>query len=82
MRKISHRSTRKYKFLFDFNEELRMLVCRLLDLQPNVVYTEVYMPEVPNDFRNHPPKHEGEDSAFLPQPYYQVFRDKFDSSPT
>ena len=69
---------KKYEFLFDFNEELRMLVCRLLDLQPNVVYTEAYMPEVPNDFREIiRPKHEGEDSAFLPQPYYQVFRDKF-----
>ena len=69
---------KKYEFLFDFNEELRMLVCRLLDLQPNVVYTETYMPEVPNDFREIiRPKHEGEDSAFLPQPYYQVFRDKF-----
>ena len=66
------------ELLDDFNEELRMLVCRLLDLQPNVVYTEVYMPEVPNNFREIiRPKHEGEDSAFLPQPYYQVFRDKF-----
>lgn len=27
---------KKYKFLFDFNEELRMLVCRLLDLQPTL----------------------------------------------
>ena len=69
---------KKYEFLFDFNEELRMLVCRLLDLQPNVVYTEAYMPEVPNDFREIiRPKHEGEDPAFCPEPYYQVFREKF-----
>ena len=69
---------KKFDFLFDFNEELRRLVCRLLDLQPNIVYTETYMPEVANDFREIiRPKHEGEDPDFIPQPYYQVFRDKF-----
>ena len=69
---------KKFEFLFDFNEELRMLVCRLLDLQPNIAYTETYTPEVENDFREIiRPKHEGEDPDFIPQPYYQVFRDKF-----
>lgn len=69
---------KKYEYLFDFNEELRILVCRLLDLSIEVGYTKEYNPEVPNDFREIiRPKHEGEDPAFLPQPYYQVFRDKF-----
>ena len=55
-----------------------MLVCRLLDLQPNIAYTETYTPEVENDFREIiRPKHEGEDPDFIPQPYYQVFQDKF-----
>ena len=30
---------KKYEFLFDYNEELRQLICRLLDLHPNVIYT-------------------------------------------
>ena len=69
---------KKYEFLLDFNEELRRLVCDLLDMQPAVVYTEHYEPEVANDFRETiRPKHEGEDPAFHPEPYYQVFREKF-----
>ena len=68
---------KKYEFLFDYNEELRQLICRLLDLHPNVIYTEEYQPEVPNDFREIiRPKHEGEDPSFSPKPYYQVFQDK------
>ena len=47
-------------------------------MQPAVVYTEHYEPEVANDFRETiRPKHEGEDPAFRPEPYYQVFREKF-----
>ena len=69
---------KKYEFLLDFNEELRRLVCDLLDMQPAVVYTEHYESEVANDFRETiRPKHEGEDPAFRPEPYYQVFREKF-----
>ena len=68
---------KKYEFLFDFNEELRLTVCRLLDLQPNVAYTETYLPEVENDFREIiRPKHQGADPEFAAKPYYQVFRDK------
>ena len=69
---------KKYEFLLDFNEELRRLVCDLLDMQPAVVYTDHYEPEVANDFRETiRPKHEGEDPAFRPEPCYQVFREKF-----
>ena len=68
---------KKYEFLFDYNEELRQLICRLLDLHPNVIYTEEYQSEVPNDFREIiRPKHEGEDPSFSPKPYYQVFQGK------
>lgn len=69
---------KKYDFLFDFNEELRLLICNLLDLTPNVVYTDQYQPVVAHDFRETiSPKSKIEDSAFHPFPYYQVFRDKF-----
>lgn len=67
----------KYEFLFDFNEELRALICHLLDLQPHISYTKDYLPELPNDYREIiRPKHEGEDADFHPVPYYQVFREK------
>ncbi len=69
---------KKYEFLFDFNEELRLLICGLLDLEPNVSYTEEYLPEVENDFRETiRPKHEVEDAEFKAAPYYQVFREKY-----
>lgn len=69
---------KKYNFLFDFNEELRQVICQLLDIHPTFVYTEKYEPTVPNDFREViRPKHEGDDPAFFPKPYYQVFRDKY-----
>ena len=56
----------------------RHLHWNALDMQPAVVYTEHYEPEVANDFRETiRPKHEGEDPAFRPEPYYQVFREKF-----
>lgn len=68
---------KKYDFLLDFNEELRRLVCQFLDLEPKITYTESYEAEVANDFRETiRPKHEGEDPAFAPKPYYQVFQEK------
>lgn len=68
---------RKFGFLFDFNEALRELICSLLDITPQISYTEVYLPEVEHDFRMViSPKSKTEDPAFSPAPYYQVFRDK------
>ncbi|MBQ4163222.1 MAG: WbqC family protein [Parabacteroides sp.] len=73
---------KKYEFLFDFNEELRQLICELLDLYPIISYTEDYQPEVANDFRESiRPKHPGEDPTFCPKPYYQVFQDKYGFQP-
>lgn len=73
---------KKYEFLLDYNEELRELICRLLDLQPRVLRTDEYLPEVEHDFREIiRPKHEGEDLAFCPKPYYQVFQEKFGFQP-
>lgn len=60
---------KKYNFLFDFNEELRQLICELIDIQPHISYTEIYQPEVANDFREIiRPKHPGEDPTFPPYP--------------
>lgn len=68
----------KYDFLFDFNETLQELICRLLDMQPHVQYTQEYIPEVVNDFRESiHPKHKREDASFNPKPYYQVFQSRF-----
>lgn len=68
---------KKYEFLMDFNEELRELVCSLLDLQPDISYTDSYEADVIYDYREIiRPKHEGVDNSFKPVPYYQVFQDK------
>lgn len=69
---------KKFDFLFDFNESLRELVCSLLDLTPQVFYTDTYLPEVEHDYRmTISPKVKTEDATFSPVPYYQVFRDKY-----
>lgn len=68
---------KKYAFLFDFNEELRRLICHLLDIQPDIVYTEEYQPGLNHDFREViRPKHPAADDTFRPTPYWQVFQEK------
>lgn len=68
---------RKYDFLLDFNEALRQIICRLLDIQPCIHYTETYEPDVPNDFRESiRPRRPLPDPSFSPRPYYQVFKEK------
>ena len=70
---------KKYDFLHDYNEELRELVCSLIDLEPNVTYSEEYKMEFADgevDFREliHPKKDfKLADPEFVAQPYYQVF---------
>ena len=67
---------KKYEFLFDFNEELRMLICQLQDIQPQIQYTTSFEADVENDFRWISPKQDIADPSFLLKPYYQVFQDK------
>jgi hypothetical protein len=67
------------KFLFDFNETLRELVCKLLDISPNINYSSVYITDTENetdDFREtiHPKKPFTETDF---KPYYQVFTEKY-----
>jgi len=73
----------KYNFLFDFNESLRILITRLLDIEPQVAYTSVYKTDfLPNeiDYREaiHPKKN-AVISSF--KPYYQVFESRFGFQP-
>ncbi|MDR1356363.1 MAG: WbqC family protein [Tannerellaceae bacterium] len=66
-----------YRFLFDFDEDLRRLVCRLLDMETEASYTASYIYNVSNDFREGiRPRHPAEDRSFAACPYYQVFAQK------
>lgn len=71
---------KKYPFLYDFNEELRALICRLIDMQPHVEHTSDYVPlDAPQyDFREriHPKRSWQEDESFTAVPYYQVFAER------
>jgi hypothetical protein len=75
---------KKQTFLFDFNETLRELICQLLDIEPLISYSETYLPEVENDFREliHPKKDfRAFDRTFVSVPYYQVFQQKYGFQP-
>jgi len=70
-------------FLFDFNEELRELVCSLLDISPLISYSTEYI-SAPSldvlDFREllHPKKEAVMQNL---RPYYQVFEAKHGFQP-
>lgn len=69
---------KKYTFLMDYNEALQQLICELIDLRPQIIRTETYETNLPNDFRNaFHPRHPHDDPSFHPQSYYQVFREKY-----
>lgn len=72
---------RRFSFLYDFNEALRETVCRLIDMHPGVEPTTDYRRELrtgEEDFREriHPKQDWRKDATFIPQPYYQVFRER------
>lgn len=73
---------RVFTYLFDFNEELRLLIFELLDIQQReVLYTTEFIKEVGvNDIDLRyliSPKIEFNDFNFIPLTYYQVFESKF-----
>ena len=77
---------RKPNYLIDFNEEIRMKICELLEIDAFSERTGLFYPEgkIPDgwvDLRNniHPKK--PVDSFFQIQPYYQVFDRKFGFQP-
>lgn len=75
---------KKYSFLFDLNEELRILILDLLRIQlPRISYTDEYKTDFnsnESDLRDviHPKKDwSTADYGFKSIPYYQVFDQKF-----
>jgi len=75
---------KRYEFLFDFNEELRFLICDLIGIDvSNIKYTEVYYSENAPDILDHretlSPKKDWRiyDQLFEAIPYYQVFDNRF-----
>ena len=73
---------KRFTFLLDFNEQLRELICSLLDITPDIRQTETYDSTVSHDFRESiQPRHPLPDPDFTPRPYYQVFQEKFGFQP-
>lgn len=70
---------KKFEFLIDFNEALDAKIFELIDLHPVIKRTIAYgEPAAEVDLRSAiTPKHPREDSIFIPQPYYQVFQQKY-----
>lgn len=65
-----------FTFLFDFNEQLRQLICQLIDIQPQVELSEHYLRETDGlDLRTaiNPRQSASVLPDFKPRPYYQVF---------
>lgn len=73
---------KKTTFLFDLNEQLRTLICNLLDIDIPTSYTTSFVEQKPpntTDFRDaiHPKRDWQEmDNNFIAKPYYQVFAEK------
>lgn len=69
---------KKWDFLLDYNEDIRLKICELIDIQPHVSFTVGYSssPSV-MDYRSAiNPKHPEPDPDFVPKPYYQVYQQK------
>ena len=72
---------KRWEFLFDFNEEIRMKMCELVDIQPKASYSLEFRVEsgkfALKDFREGiRPKHPMADPDFEAKPYYQVYQQK------
>ena len=68
---------KRYTFLLDFNEAIRLKMCELLDIQPSVALTQAYAPTSVIDYRRAiSPKHPATDPGFQPRRYYQVYEQK------
>lgn len=72
-----------WEFLLDFNEAIRLKMCELIDIQPNVSYTKEFVSEENMaSFRDVIcPKHPQDDPDFTPRRYYQVYEQKHDFLP-
>ena len=76
---------RKWKFLYDFNWEITLKMCELIDIMPSLRRTECYVSDPSGsivDFREViRPKHPGTDPDFSLRPYYQVYEHKIGFQP-
>ena len=73
-----------YRRLVDFNRALLDTVCSLLDLHPDISYSESYIMASPEDADLREairPKQPAEDLGFCPVSYYQVFASKHGFQP-
>lgn len=69
---------KQWKYLYDFNWEITEKVCELLDVHPHIEPTDEYLAVCRHDFRDViRPKHPQPDEDFHPQPYYQVYGQKY-----
>ncbi len=69
---------KKYNFLIDYNESLRILVCDLLNITPHISMTKSYEPKPEGEDCRllFSPKSKLEDNLFIQSSYYQVFSSK------
>ena len=71
----------RWTYLVDFNEAIRQKMCELIDILPDVTYSNTYIADAQTagiaDFRAaiHP-KHPAQDDDFTPKGYYQVYQTK------
>ncbi|MDR2520572.1 MAG: WbqC family protein [Bacteroidales bacterium OttesenSCG-928-I14] len=74
---------KKQKFLYDFNEELRELICSLLGISPNIFYTSTYMKNINSDVLDLREKIHPKKVSFIKdfKSYYQVFEKKIGFCP-
>ena len=76
---------RKWVFLYDFNWEITLKMCELIDIMPCMRRTDSYEREPSEgviDFRETiRPKHPGRDDEFKPRTYYQVYQQKYGFQP-
>lgn len=74
---------RRNCFLVDFNDEIRKTICDMIEIAPQVRFSQEYVDEqtLPNgwqDFRTRiHPKKDARETGFEAIPYYQVFDRKF-----
>lgn len=70
---------RRWEFLFDFNWEITLKMCELIDIRPTLLATDSYATATDGtcDYRDViRPKHPQPDNGFVAKPYYQVYQGK------
>lgn len=78
---------KQWKYLFDFNTEITEIVCRLIDISPDIRLTEGYvsadrLPSATADYREAiNPKQPADDPDFEPRRYWQVFEQRYGFMP-